>query len=426
MIGTGLFISDNAFDAGYLDIIDDYLKQEAKSVASISTNQRLYLSDYDIEIASLNENLPFNVTPAYDSNGKPNFIDASGCLVAGIYSGMENEVYHSLDAISSSKVKKYAKSPAHYKRAYVDKIDRKRISKQTERTFDAGTYAHELVLEPEGFYNRYFKLLNQVDYPNTLNSLDDLRDKCKEHGLPVSGTKAVLIERLITADPAIEIFEEMQKQHIIANAGQSAVDKAYEVIAASSSRTNLIDTLKHDEVKPLLLKTAIDPVVWDDAHRACETMRNHDFANAILQDGFAELSVIAECPETGMMLKVRFDWLTRDGIPADVKTTRSANPTMASYQFADLGYDLQAYMYTYVGRLAGIPCPENVFPFVTCEYIEADICEVLELSDEDWEIAGRNFHKHIKNLKQSIDTDQWSGYTSNSSSILYLPKRGRA
>lgn len=185
MIGTGLFISDNAFDAGYLDIIDDYLKQEAKSVASISTNQRLYLSDYDIEIASLNENLPFNVTPAYDSNGKPNFIDASGCLVAGIYSGMENEVYHSLDAISSSKVKKYAKSPAHYKRAYVDKIDRKRISKQTERTFDAGTYAHELVLEPEGFYNRYFKLLNQVDYPNTLNSLDDLRDKCKEHGLPV-------------------------------------------------------------------------------------------------------------------------------------------------------------------------------------------------------------------------------------------------
>lgn len=426
MIGSGLFLTDDVFSPEHVQAVEDYLKQEASLPAPTSTGG-LFLTDHDIEVAKVNENLPFRITPAYDSNGNPNFKEANGNLICGIYSGMENEVYHSLPATSSSQIKKYAKSPAHYKRAYIDKVERKRLAKTTERTFDAGTYGHELVLEPEGFYDRYFRLLNAAEHQDCLHTTEELREKCKELGLTVSGTKATLTDRITQADPTVRIFEIVQKNHIIANAGQKAVLKAIDVMDSSSGRPNLIDTLKHEDVKPLLLKAPIDPIVWDDAHRACKTIRDHEWANEILQDGFAELSVIAQCPETGLMLKVRFDWLNRNGVPADVKTTRSANPIMASYQFGDLGYDLQAYMYTYVGRLAGIPCPEKVFPFVTCEYLDADICEVFELCDEDWDIAQRNFHRHIVNLKDSLDNDVWPGYTRrNGSTLLRLPKRGRA
>lgn len=421
----GLFLTDDGFDASHMDAIDAFLSQDASTISN-AVRSGLFLDEQSMEIAKVNEGLPFVITPAYAGNGQPNFKDAKGNLIPGIYSGMENEVYHALPATSSSQIKKYAKSPAHYKRAYIDKIDRKRTNRQQEHTFDAGTYAHELLLEPEGFYDRYFRLLNAIEYENSLHSTDELKEKCKELQLQVSGTKAALIERIIKADPTVPIFEHQQKLHIIAHAGQDAVDAALKVMAKSSGRPTLVDCLKHEDVKRLVKKTPVDPVVWDDAHRAHKTAREHEWADEILQDGFAELSVIAECPETGLMLKVRFDWLNRNGVPADVKTSRSANPIMAAYQFGDLGYDLQAYMYTYVGRLAGIPCPEKVFPFVTVEYLDADICEVFELMDEDWDIAERNFHKHIRNLHQSLENDDWPGYTrQNRSTLLRLPKRGR-
>lgn len=424
-MGHGLYISDDDYGIEQMPLIDEYLRKEALNQPIVS-KQRLFFSDYDFEVAEVNSTLPFDLKPAYDANGKPNFKNKKGELIPGVYSNLENEVYHSLDAISSSKIKKYAKSPAHYKRAYVDKINRTRLTKQTERTLDAGTYGHELVLEPEGFYKRYFRLLNPADHTDGyLHTIDELKQRCKDLGLITSGTKSALVDRILMAEPACKIFDAMQLQHITRNAGKDAVDRAYEVQKRSTGRPSLIDSLKDDAVKPYIKKSPIDPIVWDDAHRICKTIREHEFADIILQDGFAEVSVIAKCPETSMFLKVRFDWLSFNGVPADVKTTRSANPIMAAYQFADLGYDLQAYMYSYVGRLAGIPCPKNVFPFIACEYAEADICEVFELSDDDWEIAEVNFHNHIINLKQSIENDYWPGYTNNRSSILNLPRRGR-
>lgn len=433
MIGTGLFLSDEAMDLANLEAIDVYLK-ETNAIDTANDNKGLFFTKDQIEAAKHNEKsleinskTAYTITPAYDEKGRPNFKDSAGELIAGIYSGLENEVYHSLDAISSSQIKKYAKSPAHFKRAYIDKINRKRTLKSTERTLDAGTYAHELVLEPEGFNDRYFRLLNAAEHENSIHLLEDLKAKCAEMGLAVSGSKATLIERIKTQDPTVLIFEVQQEEHILKNAGKKAVEKAKEFMKKSTGRPSLIDSLREDCVTPYLIKTPVDPIVWDDAHRACETVRNHEWADSILQDGHPELSVIAQCPETGLMLKVRFDWLTNAGLPADLKTTRSCNPLMAAYQFADLGYDLQAVFYTHVGRLAGIPCPPHVFPFVAVEYLDADICEVFELGDDDWEIATNNYYKHISNLAHSLVHDEWPGYTQrNGSTLLHLPKRGRA
>ena len=423
------YLPDDSYDSEtQMSLIEAYLQSESNKIRTVQSSSRgLYFSDQVMNDYKLNKGLKFNVSSAYNDQNKPNFLDSEGNLIEGIYLGMENEVYHSLDAISSSQIKKYAKSPSHYYRAYVENVNRKRtLPRSTEITFDTGTYTHELILEKEGFYDRYFKLLNAAEHEDCIHTATALKEKCKELSLASSGSKPSLIKRIIEHDPTVKIFDNEQYKHICKNAGQKAVEKAEYVISNSIEKTSLIDALKHKSVKPLLLKTPIDPVVWDDAHRAEQTVRNNSWANDILQSGFAEVSVIVRCPETGRMLKVRIDWLSRNGVPADVKTTRSADPLKAVFQFADLSYDLQAYMYSYCARLAGIPSPEKIFPFITVEMAEADICEVFELSDEDWIIAERNFHKHIRNLDQSIKNDDWAGYTKrDGSTLLRLSKRGR-
>mgnify|MGYP003659452477 CR=1 FL=1 len=94
--------------------------------------------------------------PAYLPNGDPTYLDKSGELIEGIYTEMPNDVYHALDALSSSGLKTFFVCPAKYKRDYLSNITRKRTNAQM-RTFDAGTYGHELCLEPHGFYERYFR-----------------------------------------------------------------------------------------------------------------------------------------------------------------------------------------------------------------------------------------------------------------------------
>ena len=52
--------------------------------------------------------------PAYDAAGKPNFLDDEGDIVEGIFLDLPNDVYHSLNALSSSAVNKFMESPASY------------------------------------------------------------------------------------------------------------------------------------------------------------------------------------------------------------------------------------------------------------------------------------------------------------------------
>ena len=53
------------------------------------------------------------IKPGYDIDwSTPNFLDKDGQPVAGIYADVSNEDYHAIPAVSSSKLKKFAYSPA--------------------------------------------------------------------------------------------------------------------------------------------------------------------------------------------------------------------------------------------------------------------------------------------------------------------------
>lgn len=347
------------------------------------------------------------IQPAY-TDGKPNFLDENGDLVPGIYSGLENDVYHGLPAYSSSLIKLLAKkTPAHALREYFSDKERKRTLTQV-RTLDTGTLGHELILEPEGFNSRYFRLPLHTDFSDMLFTADEMKAKCKELKLKVSGTKSELTERLLAHDPSIRIFDVIMLNHLQQGAGEAAVAEAKAAVERKQC-SSVVRAFEIDDVKRLAKKQPVDGLVWDDAQSIFESFSKHPRARKLISNGWAELAVIVKCPVTGLWLKCKFDYINKLAIASDVKTTRTCDPVKFVFQCKDLRYDVQESYYKYVGNLAGIPV--NSFAFIGIEYAEADICEVFETSKRRQSIANADMHSALEVLKTCLETDDWHGYS---------------
>jgi len=348
-----------------------------------------------------------NIQPAY-IDGVINFLNEDGDLKEGIYTDIENEVYHKLEAYSSSLIKVISKdTPAHAYRQFFSDIERKRSIAQT-RTFDTGTLGHELILEPDGFLQRYFRLPLAVDCENALITGQQLSQKCKSLNLVVSGTKAQMTKRLLKADPSIEIFDNIIEKLVIKEAGFLAYEQACSDVK-NKKATSLIKALHLPHILKLCKKKPVDGLVWNDAMRILETFSKHARAPRFINNGYAELTVIARCPNTGLLLKCRFDYINKLAIASDVKTTRSACPSKFANQSKDLAYDIQASFYKYVANLANIPV--TLFAFISIEYIEADICEIFEISKKRQTFANDTMKNALDVLAECIESDLWYGYT---------------
>ena len=178
-----------------------------------------------------------NALPAYDVDGKPNFLDDDGNIVEGIFLDLPNDVYHSLNALSSSAVKKFMESPASYFRQYCSTVERKRTLAQ-KRIFDAGTYGHELCLEPKGFYQRYFRDLVPSDVPNALHTISEIESALIAAGLPAKEGRNEKRERCQRLIPQLDISElktisdlDRALEENGFNKTESKLDKSYRLMA---------------------------------------------------------------------------------------------------------------------------------------------------------------------------------------------------
>jgi exodeoxyribonuclease VIII len=163
-------------------------------------------------------------------------------------------------------------------------------------------------------------------------------------------------------------------------------------------------------------KRPIDGIVWDDAYRVQRTIFEHAEGMAYLTNGLPEVAIIARCPLTGMMLKVKFDWRRFDDTAADVKTTLSAKPDDFRRQIYKLHYDLQEAFYTYVASLRGIHLTE--FAFVAVEYIHADICQPYVLARKRKLKAMAQLHSALADFKECQSSDRWYGYQKEVLTIM--------
>lgn len=356
---------------------------------------------HQIEDENTYSNWKERALPAYDDAGTENFLDDDGNLIEGIYLDMPNDVYHSLPALSSSKLKDFVKSPALYYRNYVSDIERKRTTAM-KNTFDAGTHGHTLVLEPQGYYKNFFRDLMPSDMPEALNTTKEIDEKLVELKLKKTGLKSEkaqrLAEKLEEIGSDIKVFDVERQKHLESH-GQPA-----------NGKWEGEDVVTYGGVIP------VDPMVWDDAHRVKNTTRNHREADNYFQMGLPEVTIIARCPMTGLMLKVKFDWLRFDDIAVDLKTTLSTKPEKFIRQINDLHYDVQQAFYMYVARLSDITISE--FVFVATEYVNMDACQPYRLSEKREKIAHSKVQKALPELKECIDSNKWHGWLKEDCTLI--------
>jgi exodeoxyribonuclease VIII len=371
--------------------------------------------------------------PAYLDNGQPTYLGKNGELLEGIYTEMPNDVYHALDALSSSGLKTFFECPAKYQRDYLSGISRKRTNAQ-RLTFDAGSYGHELCLEPHGFYERYFREPLPSDFEDVLHTTSDIEKALVDAGKPAKEGRNEKKARLLRLVPSAnseelktiaQIDEQLEKNNL--NKTESKLDKALR-LSLVNPQLQVFDAIAHqnrikhgdkeshtnaqgEEYDTYGGKRPIDGVVWDDAHRVQRTLLSAPGCALYITNGLPELAIIKRCNITGMMLKVKFDWLRFDDRAVDLKTTLSTKPEDFIRQMNKLHYDIQASFYTYVASLAGIYIKD--FTFVTVEYVNLDAAHSYVLSEKRSLRSKMKLMDAIERFNKCMESNVWPGYVDS-------------
>ncbi|SPL65410.1 PD-(D/E)XK nuclease-like domain-containing protein [Ochrobactrum soli] len=139
-----------------------------------------------------------------DLNFIPN-ADGTYTLPPGIYFDLPEAVYHADTSLGSTSIKDLASKPCKWQ------YDRLRPRREVEQEYLIwGSAWHCRVLEgKEEFDKRYAKPPRPHDYPEALNTTDQIKDFLRMHGQKLTGTKPELTARARELDECPPFFDEI-------------------------------------------------------------------------------------------------------------------------------------------------------------------------------------------------------------------------
>jgi hypothetical protein len=239
-------------------------------------------------------------------------------VAEGIYFGMPEDVYHAAAGLSNSGIKHLSVSPLNYWHVNLNP-DYVREETSFQRI---GKALHCRLLEPERFASSYAKDICKDDYPDVLDTIDDLKAYCQDNELPVTAKrKQDLIDRIKEAGLEPLIWDEVKAAHAAEIAGKVVLKAA-----------------EHDLIESAAKVAEADKCV-----------------SGLLKGGMAEVSFFVRDPETCVMLKARMDYVKRHLI-VDLKSFSNARGKAAKRAMFDAlyyeGYYIQAVFYSKVRELA--------------------------------------------------------------------------
>lgn len=137
-------------------------------------------------------------------------------------------------------------------------------------------------------------------------------------------------------------------------------------------------------------------------------------------EGWRELSLFVRDPDTGVLIRVRYDLLTVSGISVDVKKCQDARPDEFSRAIFNYGYDLQAALYSDAFEWA-TGKPLGAFEFAAVEQ-EMPHGHKLYLPDETVIQEGRRQYREALDLFARCErSDDWPGITCDGPELISLP-----
>lgn len=162
--------------------------------------------------------------------------------------------------------------------------------------------------------------------------------------------------------------------------------------------------------------------ITEDYMTILEGMKRSVYANKsagklLSSDGEAEVSFFGQVE--GVNCKCRFDWITKDGIAVDLKTTEAANMTDFGRSVWSFRYFVQAPFYKSVAASCGVDIKR--FFFLAVEKGAPHACCLYEI-DEAGEIIGtETYKKQLDLYKSCLEMDSWPAY-GHEIEKLSLPK----
>lgn len=151
-----------------------------------------------------------------------------------------------------------------------------------------------------------------------------------------------------------------------------------------------------------------------------ESIRANTAANEELcRPGHAELSAFVVDPETGVLMRCRFDWLTDDGVCIDIKKTQDCREQAFSRSLHNYRYHVQAAMYSHIYALL-FGKPLGSFKLLAIE--EQPPCANV-LYDID-PLAMQHGHKLYRDAiaayAAALRADEWESYSGTG--VVTLPE----
>lgn len=161
------------------------------------------------------------------------------------------------------------------------------------------------------------------------------------------------------------------------------------------------------------------PILAKDISRVeamVAALRRHSLAGELLapDSGIPELSAVARDPDTGVLLRARFDWWRHDGTAVDFKTISrtSAAPARFGRTGLDNGYYLQAATYIFIAELCGVPLAG--FEFVVQETTPPYAASVVHFGPASLELGRRHMRQAINAYAAARDDGVWPGWPEES------------
>ena len=135
--------------------------------------------------------------------------------------------------------------------------------------------------------------------------------------------------------------------------------------------------------------------------------------------GAAELSAICKDPETGVIIRARFDWITDDGVVVDVKKTQDVRPEKFAKSVNDYRYHVQQAMYSFVYKqITGEDL--QAFYFLAVEEEAPHSNEMYLLDDLALEMGNYYFRRDLRTYADCVSSGKWP-HPDAGEGIIELP-----
>lgn len=155
----------------------------------------------------------------------------------------------------------------------------------------------------------------------------------------------------------------------------------------------------------------------DMARYMADSILEHPVAGSLFSGGLAEKSFYWKDPATGLLCRVRPDYL-REDVLVDLKTTRSADAIEFAKSVANYRYFVQApYYCDGVRETTGGALAPDTMIFVGVEKTPPYLVNTFVLDERAIAQGRKEYRSNLKGLAECMRNDRWPGYDTTIKSI---------